>query len=289
MSKMRQRMPALALPAPAKLNRMLHIVGRRADGYHELQTLFQFLDHGDELRLSPRDDATIQLSPSLPDVPDADNLVVRAARLLQTETGCSQGVDIHLTKRLPLGGGLGGGSSNAATTLLGLNHLWRLGLSIARLAELGLQLGADVPVFVHGHAAWAEGVGERLTPVPLDSPWFVVVCPGIEIATAAVFGAPQLTRNTSPITMARALQGGASSWRNDCEATVRQLYPPVAEALDWLGSRAPSMLTGSGSCLFARLDAETEARQLLADMPPHYMAFVARGLNRSPLHAALDR
>lgn len=282
-------MPALVLPAPAKLNRMLHIIGRRADGYHELQTLFQFLDQGDELRLSPRDDGEIQLSPSLPGVPDASNLVVRAARLLQAETGCSQGVDIHLTKRLPLGGGLGGGSSNAATTLLGLNHLWRLGLSITRLAELGLQLGADVPVFVHGHAAWAEGVGERLVPVLLDTPWFVVVCPGIEIATAAVFGAPQLTRNTSPITMARALQGGASSWRNDCEATVRQLYPPVAEALDWLGSRAPSMLTGSGSCLFARLDTEIAARQLLADMPAGYTAFVARGLNRSPLHAVLDR
>lgn len=282
-------MSALVLPAPAKLNRMLHIVGRRADGYHELQTLFQFLDHGDDLRLSPRDDGVIQLSPSLSGVPDASNLIVRAARLLQIETGCTQGVDIQLTKRLPLGGGLGGGSSNAATMLLGLNHLWQLGLSTARLAELGLLLGADVPVFVHGHAAWAEGVGERLTPVPLDTPWFVVVCPGIEIATAAVFGAPQLTRNTSPITMARALQGGASSWRNDCEATVRQLYPPVAEALDWLGSRAPSMLTGSGSCLFARLDTEIAARQLLADMPAHYTAFVARGLNRSPLHAVLDR
>ena len=282
-------MSALVLPAPAKLNRMLHIVGRRADGYHELQTLFQFLDHGDELHLCPRDDGAIQLSPSLPGVPDASNLVVRAARLLQTETGCSQGVDIHLTKRLPLGGGLGGGSSNAATTLLGLNYLWQLELSRARLAELGLQLGADVPVFVHGYAAWAEGIGERLTPVPLDTPWFVIVCPGIEIATAAVFGAPQLTRNTSPITMARALQGGASSWRNDCEATVRQLYPPVAEALDWLGSRAPSMLTGSGSCLFAQLDTEIAARQLLADMPAGYTAFVARGLNRSPLHAVLDR
>src|SRR5690554_7837014 len=187
---MSSRMPELILPAPAKLNRMLHIIGRRKDVYHELQTLFQFLDYGDELRLHLRDDSAIKLSPSLPGVPDASNLVVRAAHLLQAETGCTQGVDIHLTKRLPLGGGLGGGSSNAATILLGLNQLWRLGLSITRLAELGLQLGADVPVFVHGHAAWAEGVGERLTPVPLDTPWFVVVCPGIEIATAAVFGAP---------------------------------------------------------------------------------------------------
>lgn len=282
-------MPDLVLPAPAKLNRMLHIVGRRADGYHELQTLFQFLDHGDELHLSLRDDGAIKLTPSLPGVPDASNLIIRAARLLQAETGCPQGVDVHLIKRLPLGGGLGGGSSDAATMLLGLNQLWQLELPTARLAELGLQLGADVPVFIHGDAAWAEGVGERLTPTTLDTPWFVVVCPDIEIATAAVFGAPQLTRNTPPITMARALQGGASSWRNDCEATVRQLYPPVAEALDWLGSRAPSMLTGSGSCLFARLDTEIAARQLLADIPAHYTAFVARGLNRSPLHAVLDR
>ncbi|WP_163559560.1 4-(cytidine 5'-diphospho)-2-C-methyl-D-erythritol kinase [Halomonas sp. NO4] len=279
----------LTLPAPAKLNRLLHIVGRRPDGYHELQTLFQFLDHGDTLHLRPRDDGEIRLTPSLPDVPDAANLIVRAARALQAESGCRLGADIHLEKRLPLGGGLGGGSSNAATTLLGLDRLWDLDLSLERLAALGLTLGADVPVFVHGHAAWAEGIGERLTPVALDTPWFVVVHPGVTVATPAVFGAPQLTRDTPPITMARALQGGAPGWRNDCEPTVRALYPAVADALAWLGERAPAMLTGTGACVFARLSREVEARGLLAEVPTHWLAFVARGLNRSPLHAALGR
>jgi 4-diphosphocytidyl-2-C-methyl-D-erythritol kinase len=279
----------LVLPAPAKLNRLLHIIGRREDGYHELQTLFQFLEHGDTLHLRLRDDDEIRLTPALPGVPDSDNLIVRAARMLQAETGCRLGADIHLTKRLPMGGGLGGGSSDAATALLGLDRLWQLGLSIDRLATLGLLLGADVPVFVRGRAAWAEGVGERLTPVELDTPWFVIVHPGIEVATGAVFGAPELTRDTPPITMARALQGGAPSWRNDCEPTVRALYPQVAEALDWLGSRAPAMLTGTGACIFARLDSEAEARRLMAEMPGRYTAFMARGLNLSPLHAALER
>ena len=280
-------MNALTLPAPAKLNRLLHIVGRRANGYHELQTLFQFLDHGDELRFQLRQDGEIHLTPGLPGVPDSDNLIVRAARLLQAVSGCPLGADIQLTKRLPMGGGLGGGSSNAATALLGLDRLWRLDLPLDHLAELGLQLGADVPVFVHGQAAWAEGVGEKLTPVALDTPWFVVVHPGIEVATAAVFRAPQLTRDTAPITMARALQGGAPSWHNDCEPTVRSLYPQVAEALDWLGSRAPAMLTGTGACIFARLNTEAAARRLLAGLPERYTAFTARGLNLSPLHAAL--
>lgn len=279
----------LTLPAPAKLNRMLHITGRRADGYHELQTLFQFLDHGDTLHLAPRDDGEIRLTPGIAGVAPEKNLIVRAARRLQAESGCPMGADIHLEKRLPMGGGLGGGSSDAATILLGLDALWGLGLSLERLAALGLALGADVPVFVHGHAAWAEGIGERLTPVTLDTPWFVVVHPGIEVATPAVFRAPELTRHTPPITMARALQGGASSWRNDCEATVRALYPPVAAALDWLSERAPSMLTGTGACVFARLATEEQADRLLAAIGERWQAFKARGLNRSPLHDVLDR
>ncbi|TDR53872.1 4-diphosphocytidyl-2-C-methyl-D-erythritol kinase [Halomonas ventosae] len=279
----------LVLPAPAKLNRLLHITGRRPDGYHELQTLFQFLDHGDTLTLRGREDSELRLSPRLPGVAAEDNLVVRAARLLQAESGCRRGADIHLAKRLPLGGGLGGGSSDAATTLLGLDALWGLGLGLTQLARLGLALGADVPVFVHGHAAWAEGVGERLTPVELDTPWFVVLHPGVTVSTPAVFGAPQLTRHTPPITMARALQGGAASWRNDCEPTVRALYPEVAHALDWLATRAPSMLTGTGACVFARLDSEAGADCILAEVPEGWQAFKARGLNRSPLHAALGR
>ncbi|TFH88007.1 4-(cytidine 5'-diphospho)-2-C-methyl-D-erythritol kinase [Billgrantia azerbaijanica] len=284
-------MPAapLTLPAPAKLNRLLHIVGRRPDGYHALQTLFQFLDHGDTLHFRRRDDGEIHLAPTLPGVAAEENLIVRAARRLQAASGCRLGADIHLDKRLPLGGGLGGGSSNAATALLGLDRLWGLGLDLERLAALGLALGADVPVFVHGHAAWAEGIGERLTPVALDTPWFVVLHPGVTVATPAVFGAPQLTRDTPPITMARALQGGASDWRNDCEPTVRALYPAVAAALDWLGERAPAMLTGTGACVFARLPSEAEAARLVAEVPDGWSAFAARGLNRSPLHAALGR
>lgn len=279
----------LTLPAPAKLNRMLHIVGRRADGYHELQTLFQFLDYGDTLQLTRRDDDDIALTPAVDGIRSEENLIVRAARLLQAETGCRLGADIHLTKRLPMGGGLGGGSSDAATTLLGLDRLWGLALGEERLAAMGLALGADVPVFVRGRSAWAEGVGERLTPVTLDTPCFVVIHPGVVVATAAVFGAAQLTRDTPPITMARALQGGAPSWHNDCEPTVRSLYPPVAEALDWLGRRAPAMLTGTGACVFARVETDAEAKRIVADLPSRFMAFTARGLNLSPLHAALGR
>ena len=279
----------LILPAPAKLNRMLHIIGRRPDGYHELQTLFQFLDHGDTLHVRRRQDGDIRLTPALAGVAEEENLVLRAARLLQAESRCRLGADIHLEKRLPLGGGLGGGSSDAATALLGLDALWGVGLSLDRLAELGLRLGADVPVFVRGHAAWGEGVGERLIPVELDTPWFVVVHPGVAVSTPAVFGAGELTRHTPPITIARALQGGASGWRNDCEATVRALYPPVADVLDWLSTRAPAMLTGTGACVFARLASEADADRLLAEIAGRWQAFKARGLNRSPLHDVLGR
>jgi len=283
------RAEPLVLPAPAKLNRLLHITGRRPDGYHELQTLFQFLDAGDTLTLRRRTDGELNLSPSLDGVAPADNLILRAARLLQAESGRRLGADIHLDKRLPMGGGLGGGSSDAATALLGLDALWGLGLELSELARLGLTLGADVPVFVHGHAAWAEGIGERLTPVTLDTPWFLVIHPGVTVSTPAVFGAPELTRHTPPITMARALQGGAASWHNDCQDTVRRHYPEVARALDWLAHRAPAMLTGTGACVFARLESESQADRLLAEVPDGWHAIKARGLNRSPLHAALGR
>lgn len=283
-------MQRLSLPAPAKLNRMLHIVGRRADGYHELQTLFQFLDRSDTLHFSPRADGAIHLAPAIADVDHDANLIVRAARLLQHASGTHQGVDIHLDKRLPMGGGLGGGSSDAATTLLALDRLWSLDLGLPRLAELGLTLGADVPVFVRGHSAWAEGIGERLTPVTLDTPWFVVIHPGEEIATPAVFGHPELTRDTPPISMARALRGGAEqgrAWRNDCEAVVRRLSPDVAHALDWLSAFGPAMLTGTGSCLFCPLTSERQADRILRRVGSHWHAFKARGCNTSPLHDAL--
>ncbi|MCI0510448.1 4-diphosphocytidyl-2-C-methyl-D-erythritol kinase [Chromohalobacter marismortui] len=281
----------LSLPAPAKLNRMLHIVGRRADGYHELQTLFQFLDHGDTLAFAPREDGIIRLHPAMKGIDHDANLIVRAARLLQHESGTTQGADIHLDKRLPLGGGLGGGSSDAATTLLALDRLWSLSAGLPRLAELGLSLGADVPVFIYGHSAWAEGIGERLTPVTLATPWFVVIHPGEEISTPAVFGHPELTRNTPPISMARALRGEAEQgrlWRNDCEAAVKRLSLKVAHALDWLSAFGPAMLTGTGSCVFCPLMSEQQADRILRRVDSHWHAFKARGCNISPLHDALD-
>ncbi|WP_447928514.1 4-(cytidine 5'-diphospho)-2-C-methyl-D-erythritol kinase [Vreelandella sp. EE27] len=278
----------LTLLAPAKLNRMLHITGRREDGYHTLQTLFQFIDVCDELTLGLRDDGAITLEGAVEGVSFDDNLIVRAARkLVAYRQSPKLGVDLSLTKRLPLGGGLGGGSSNAATALVGLNRLWNLGLTPTELARIGLTLGADVPVFVHGHSAWAEGVGEELTPVDLDTPWFVVLHPGVSVSTPVIFQDPELTRASRPITMARALQGGAATWRNDCEATVKKRYPPIACALEWLGQYAPSRVTGTGACLFATFETEHAAKAVADKAGQRYQAWVARGLNTSPLHDAL--
>lgn len=277
----------LTLPAPAKLNRMLHIVGRREDGFHSLQTLFQFIDLNDHLTLAARDDGDIQLTQAVSGVNHDDNLIVRAARLLQRHSGTLLGATLAINKQLPMGGGLGGGSSNAATTLVGLNHLWQSNLSLEELARLGLQLGADVPVFVHGHSAWAEGIGEQLTSVTLDTPWFVIIHPGISVSTPGIFQDPQLTRDSRPITMARALQGGAPEWRNDCEAVVKERYPPIAEALDWLAQHAPSRLTGTGACVFAAFESQQTAQAIAQLASPHWSAWVARGLNTSPLHDAL--
>jgi len=274
-------------PAPAKLNLFLHITGRRADGFHLLQTVFQFLDYGDELFFALRDDGLVQRVSELPGVTAETDLVVRAARLLQAETGCRQGVDIRLEKRLPMGGGLGGGSSDAATTLVALNALWRLGLPVERLAGLGLALGADVPVFVHGQAAWAEGVGERLQPVELPEPWYLVLVPPVSVATAAVFGAPELTRDCPAITIRDFLAGMACV--NVCEPVVRQRFPAVAEALDWLAGHAPSRMTGTGCCVFAAFATESGARRVLAQLPAGWQGFVAQGRNRSPLLDRLQR
>ena len=274
----------LSLPAPAKLNLFLHITGRRSDGYHLLQTVFQFLDYGDELRFEPREDGRVRRLGEVPAVAEADDLTVRAARLLQEASGCQVGVDIHITKHLPMGGGLGGGSSDAATTLVGLNRLWALGLSEDRLAELGLSLGADVPVFVRGLAAWAQGVGEVLTPVTLPEPWYLVLKPAVEVATGVIFGDPELTRDCAPITIADFLSGEG---RNVCEPVVRRRYPEVGRALDWLGGMAAARLTGTGSCVFAAFASRQEAEQALARKPLEWRGFVARGVNRSPLHQAL--
>lgn len=277
----------LTLPAPAKLNRMLHIVGRRQDGYHTLQTLFQMIDLSDHLTLCSREDGDIRLISEVSGVKHDDNLIVRAARLLQSASGTSLGATLSIEKQLPMGGGLGGGSSNAATVLVGLNRLWGLNFSLDALAQLGLTLGADVPVFVHGHSAWGEGIGEQLTQVSLDTPWFVIIHPGISVSTPSVFQDPQLTRDSRPITMARALQGGAPEWRNDCEAVVKERYPPIAEALNWLKQHAPSRLTGTGACLFAAFKDQQTAQAVAQLASQRWSTWVARGLNTSPLHDAL--
>ncbi|MCQ4233584.1 4-(cytidine 5'-diphospho)-2-C-methyl-D-erythritol kinase [Pseudomonas stutzeri] len=279
-------MPTLTLPAPAKLNLMLHILGRRADGYHELQTLFQFLDYGDELSFSPRDDGQIRLHTDLPGVDHDSNLIVRAARLLQRESGCTLGADIALTKRLPMGGGIGGGSSDAATTLLGLDHLWRLDLGEDRLAGLGLALGADVPVFVRGHAAFAEGVGERLQPVDLEEPWFLVLAPQVSVSTAEIFADPELTRNTPAITVRSLLAGGG---HNDCQPVVERRYPEVRNALSLLNKFVPASMTGTGACVFGSFPNEGEADKVRRQLPASLPSFVARGRNVSMLHRSLKQ
>ncbi|MBB2494504.1 4-(cytidine 5'-diphospho)-2-C-methyl-D-erythritol kinase [Aquipseudomonas ullengensis] len=276
----------LTLPAPAKLNLMLHILGRRADGYHELQTLFQFLEHGDELGFSTRQDGVIQLHTEISGVPHDSNLIVRAARQLQNASGCSLGADIWLEKRLPMGGGIGGGSSDAATTLLGLNHLWQLGWDEERLATLGLGLGADVPVFVRGRAAFAEGVGERLQAVELAEPWYLVAIPQVSISTAEVFADPELTRNTPAITVRSLPEGGG---HNDCQPVVEKRYPEVRNALNLLNKFVLAKMTGTGACVFGSFpnqgDADKVSRQLPATLP----SFVARGCNRSPVHLQLEK
>lgn len=270
-----------AWPAPAKLNLFLHITGQRPDdGYHLLQTVFQFIELADEIDFTVLASDTVQRSSSMPGV-DADNdLVVRAARCLKEKTGCKLGVDINVNKIIPAGGGLGGGSSDAATTLVALNELWQTGLSPEELACIGLSLGADVPVFVHGHAAWAEGVGENLTPIEPEESVYLVVHPGCSVATATVFGTSDLTRNTPPITIRDFLERGGV---NDCESVVRKHYREVANALDWLEEFAPAKLTGTGACLFAPFPDALEATAVKEKLPVNWQGYVVKGKNRSPL------
>jgi len=277
----------LSVPAPAKLNLMLHITGRRADGYHNLQTLFQFVDYGDTLHFHIRSDSCLTLEPAIADVPFADNLIIRAARLLQQQTDHPCGADIRLEKRLPMGGGLGGGSSDAATTLLALNKLWQLNLSIDELAATGLSLGADVPVFIRGAAAFAEGVGEVLTPVPeLAEPWYLVVCPQVHVNTAKIFSHEGLTRDSAAINIRTALRQGG---RNDCQAIVSELYPEVGKALNLLNKFSFAKMTGTGACIFSSFGSEAEAISASEQLPAEYVFFVARGVNQSPAHKVLFR
>ncbi len=278
-------------PAPAKLNLFLYITGRRADGYHNLQTLFQFLDHGDTLEITPDSSGNITLLTPLAGVADDDNLIVRAARMLQQAAVVrgtlpeNAGAEIALEKRLPMGGGLGGGSSDAATVLVALNHLWQTGLSVDELATLGVQLGADVPVFVRGHAAFAEGVGEQIQPAEPEEKWYLVAHPGISIGTPDIFRDPDLTRNSPIRTLDELLQ---RPFHNDCEAVARKRFREVDALLSWLLEYAPSRLTGTGSCVFAEFSTESAARQVLELAPKWINGFVARGLNISPLQRTLS-
>ncbi len=271
-------------PAPAKLNLMLRVTGRRADGYHLLQTVFRFIDYGDTVRLRVRHDGVIARVRPLPGVAAADDLTLRAARALQAATGTKLGADIVVEKRLPVGGGLGGGSSDAATTLLALNHLWGTGLSRKRLQDLALPLGADVPVFVYGQTALAGGVGEILTPLPVAPAWYLVLVPPVAVATAGIFQHPELKRDSEPI----KIQGFSVSAGNDLEPLVCRLYPEVAGHLAWLESVGGGQMTGSGACVFAAFADESGARQALAACPSGMNGFVARGLDQHPLYGLAD-
>jgi len=273
-------------PAPAKLNLFLHIVGRRPDGYHDLQTVFQLIDYSDQIKLTVTDDGRIERESGPEDIPAEQDLAVRAARALQPLAKPHAGVRIQVRKRIPTGGGLGGGSSDAATVLVVLNRLWGVGLGIAQLAGLGLALGADVPVFVRGSSAWGEGRGEILTPLALPERWFLVVHPGVAVSTAGIFQAPELTRN-SPLITIRAVS--PTGTRNDCQSVVAARHPAVADALQWLERFAPARLTGTGACVFASFGSAADAERVAARVPDAWSCFVARGLQRSPLHEQLDR
>ncbi|MCX8955864.1 4-(cytidine 5'-diphospho)-2-C-methyl-D-erythritol kinase [Erwinia psidii] len=282
---------SITLPAPAKLNLFLYVTGKRPDGYHNLQTLFQFLDFGDELTFTPDNSGEIRLLTAMDGVPEEQNLIVRAARLLREQARLRgtlpdrAGVSLAIAKNLPMGGGLGGGSSDAATVLLALNYCWNTGFTLSELAALGLRLGADVPVFVHGYAAVAEGVGEQLTPVTPAEKWFLVIHPGVHIPTPLIFNDPELTRNTPSRELTDLL---LADYHNDCEPVVRKRFREVEQLVSWLLEYAPSRLTGTGACVFAEFDTECAARQVYKLVPRKWQAFVARGVNVSPLHRHLS-
>jgi 4-diphosphocytidyl-2-C-methyl-D-erythritol kinase len=272
-------------PAPAKLNLFLHIIGRRADGYHLLQTAYRLIDCCDWLRFTPRADAGVRLARNLPGVAESEELAVRAARLLQTEAGVPQGVEIEIEKHIPMGGGLGGGSSDCATTLAALNRLWGLNLAQERLAALALQLGADVPFFLFGDNAFAEGIGERLAPLVLPPAWYIVLVPPVAVSTAAIFAAVELTRNSKTVKISSFSAGFG---RNDLEPVVCRRHAQVAAHLAWLKQYGDARVTGSGACVFAEFATEREARSVLSGMPADIRGFAVRGLDRHPLAALLE-
>jgi 4-diphosphocytidyl-2-C-methyl-D-erythritol kinase len=290
----------LSLPAPAKLNLFLHITGRRADGYHELQTLFQLIDYSDTLHFSRREDATITLTPAIAGVAYDDNLIIKAALALKnymlSKPATSNkldlsGIDIQLEKKLPIGGGLGGGSSNAATTLVALNHLWKAGLNNKELCDIGVGLGADVPVFINGYSAWAEGIGEKLQPIELTQQWYLIIKPNCHVSTVDVFSREELTRDTLAIKVALFFEQGG---KNDCQNVVCQAYPEVKKAIDWLSKFSDAKLTGTGACVFAAFSNENDAKALLekASMLAKdngWICFVARGINQSPIMSFFNK
>ncbi len=275
----------LGCPAPAKLNLFLHVTGRRADGYHLLQTAFRLLDRGDRLDFTLRGDGAVRRGAGPAGVPPEQDIVVRAARLLQKESGVSLGADIAVHKTLPMGGGLGGGSSDAATTLIALNRLWGAGLSRERLQALALSLGADVPFFIYGREAFAEGVGERFAPLHLPPRRYVIVAPGVHVSTAEIFSAEELTRNSAPITIA---DFAITSTRNDLQAVACARYPEVGEVISWLERYAPARMTGSGACVFAEAASEDEAERIVADCPARWQAWQAHSVERHPLYGWLE-
>ncbi len=272
-------------PAPAKLNLFLHVLGRREDGFHRLQSLFRFIDLCDWVGIEARTDGRILRVGENAGIAEEQDLVLRAAHLLKAHTGSGFGAAIGVEKHIPVGGGLGGGSSDAATVLCVLNRLWNLGLETAKLAELGLRLGADVPVFVHGHNAWAEGIGEELTPLDLQPASYVLIHPGVSVSTAAIFAAPELTRSTKPLKI-QAFSAGQGC--NDLEPVVRVRFPEVAAALDWLKAFGDARMSGSGACVFAAFETAEEAQSVAQRVPSRWRGFAVRGLDRHPLHLALN-
>ena len=273
-----------SFPAPAKLNLFLHIVGRLENGYHQLETVFQFVDRCDTLHIKVNDNSEINLLTPIKGVANQDNLIVKAAKLLQQQTNCSLGADIKLEKVLPMGGGLGGGSSDAATILVALNTLWNSQLSLQELAKLGVKLGADVPIFIHGFSAFAQGIGEKFTPAAPKTYWYLVSKPQCSISTADVFTARDLTRNTPSI---HYKDQDIEKYHNDCQTWVIKHYPEVANLLGWLVEYAPSQMTGTGACIFSRFDSKQEACRVQSLLPAGIESFVAQGVNQSPLHVAI--
>ena len=286
---------SLSLISPAKLNLFLHITGRRRpdqefSGYHELQTVFQLLDRGDNMMFTAtKKNSNITISPDIKDIKPEDNLVYKAAKLLQQKSKTTQGALIHLEKNLPMGGGVGGGSSNAATTLLALNHLWQTDINEHELAQLGAQLGADVPVFIYGKTAWAEGIGECITPIEIKQDWYLILTPDCHVSTAEIFSHEGLTRDTPKQRIAPALEGHIDKhFKNDFEELVTKIYPQIREALNWLSKYGHARLTGTGACCFCRFDSESTAQQVLNEAQSKFKGFIAKGVNLSPANQKLN-